>query len=89
MFLCYKPSGRIVELGRRMGFGWDSFKNMDLDEFFRKCEDDCLDNDGSHQDDFCLLMEDADGMTDCFGSEWHYEYKKEDDGSITCWAKFK
>lgn len=74
--LCYRPSNRIIRLGKRMGFGWyDGIRKEKLDEFFEQCEQDALDL-GTHQDAFCLLMEDDEGLVDCFGKKWLYDAEK-------------
>ena len=76
MLLCYRPSGRIIGLGKRMGFGWyNAVKKEKLDEFFAQCEQDALEVEDS-QDAFCLLMENDQGLTDCFGKQWVYDSKE-------------
>lgn len=62
IYLCYRPTGRVICIGKRFGWGWHPpYEEMskELDIFYRACEEDALG--GSNQDDFCLLMEDASG----------------------------
>ncbi len=62
MWLCFKPSGRAVCLGKRMGWGWYNAPHKEfMDAFLAKCEDDACEH-GS-QDDFVLCFEEQDGWS--------------------------
>lgn len=86
MYLCYRPTGRIVCLGKRMGFGWyRAVEQKKLLEFFDQCEQDALLN-HTNQDAFCLLMEDDEGLINSF-QEWTYDSERT--GSMFDFVKFK
>jgi hypothetical protein len=56
MWILHRPSGRRVQLGRRMGFGWYGPEDMPaMNEFFQACE---KESDAENQDDFVLELED-------------------------------
>lgn len=75
LFLGFKPSGEMVYLGRRMGFGWCGARTdlrKEMDDFFDRCEDAALQScDGDVQDHFVLLIEDGENAPDCEGN-WRY-----------------
>ena len=80
MFLCYKPTGRIICLGKRMGYGWycsEKITGNMLNKFYEECEKDSLKEDDRHQDDFCLLLEDDEGFRNAYNNEiWQYDTSK-------------
>jgi len=76
MFLCYKPTGRVLCLAKRMGYGWyDSAKQESIEKFLEECEKDSIEED-SHQDAFCLLMEDDEGLVENNKEPWVYNQKE-------------
>ncbi len=59
MWLVYKPTGRAVLIGKRMGFGWYT-QGMDAEKFnafFDECEDVADYSRGIDQDDFIMVQE--------------------------------
>lgn len=66
LWLVHRPSGAAVFLGKRMAFGW--YQNMGetiegrLDAFFSEA---CDVSDLKSQDDFILVMEDAENAPAC------------------------
>ena len=82
MFLCYKPTGRIIQLAKRMGFGWHTIiDNTKLETFLNDCEKDTLEF-HKNQDNFCLLMEDDNDLSDNNKQKWDYDNNKSDPGKF-------
>jgi hypothetical protein len=65
LFLVYRPTGRAIQIGKRMGFGWYTHNDEDvnLKQFYSECEQAAIDLDAD-QDDFVLVKESDNG--------WHY-----------------
>lgn len=65
MYLCYRPTGHVCFLGKRMGWGWYTAGQWDLNkklaEFFDYIED-IVPEDAS-QDDFCIVHEEDPAWT--------------------------
>ena len=59
LYLCYRPTGRIVCLGKRLGDAWYGAPTKEcLDQFYGDCQKDWYENAEAGWDDFCLLSED-------------------------------
>ena len=71
MFLCFRPTGDAVMLGKRYGYGWIANRNLgrQLQSLFSRIEQ-TLPEDAS-QDDFFLGMED---VTDAPGANDQWDY---------------
>ncbi len=60
MFLCYKPTGRAIMLGKHSGVAWHSPpQSNELDLFFDQCFDDWCDahDESKYDENFVLLTE--------------------------------
>lgn len=75
MIVCYRPSGRCFFIAKRMAFGWYHAGGHDdpalaarWSDFLEACARDAAER-GASQDDFALLMEDAEGAPKASG-DW-------------------
>jgi len=78
MFLVYRPTGRAIHLGKRMGFGW--YKDLPdhvpplIEALFNHAEEAALEH-GYDQDDFVLAMEHSN--SEYVFCDWVYTEKKD------------
>ena len=76
LLLVYRPTGRAVVLGKRMGSGWYLHSNLNLIKNLKKFFDEAEASweGGLGQDDFELVIEDSD-QSPALSSDWKYAGK--------------
>lgn len=79
MFLVHPPSGLAIFLGKRMGWGWYSYKDDDIDDRLNKFYE-TLEKHGyiGKQDAFCLAMEDNSSGNALVITKWKYADERSD-----------
>jgi hypothetical protein len=79
LFLVHRPTGKYVELGKRMALGW--YVRDGLPEVLQELYDQTTDIDT--QDDFCLCMESAENQPNCLNNPTDWVYASDPDGKIS------
>ena len=73
LLLVYRPTGRAVVLGKRIGSGWYLHSNLNLADRLKELFDGAESSweDGSLQDDFELVIEDSE-QAPKLSEDWKY-----------------